>query len=312
MLTLAPLLLLYTPDPLTCFTKEPGSAPGNNVCPRTYALQPGNNVTACAALCLADPKCQAFAMGGAGNPASTDCRVSHECPKPTSHLSAYDGFSRKPGSCTPAPAPPPRISFSRTEGLFADGMLLQRGEATVIWGVGATAGATVTVSVHGVTGVGTTTAEKSGEWRATLPPVGAMESTSLSVSDGTSSATLRDVAFGDLILCGGQSNMGFGMCGAQSKNQTPAEALTSLEPLRFFFQVPLEPTAAVVTVGTVSTIFNARCPRRFFGLPYGRRNECTVTAVTAVTYVHVVPVVFPLASHLVHAARDAPAACGSA
>ena len=237
VLTLAPLLLSTPVDPLSCFTKEPGSAPGNNVCPRTYALQPGNNVTACAALCLADQKCQAFAMGGAGDPTSTDCRVSHVCPQPTAHLSAYDGFSRKPGTCSPAPAPPPSIGFSQTEGLFADGMLLQRGDATLVWGVGASPGATVTVTVHGVTAVGTTIAESDGAWKATLPPVAAMESTNVSVSDGKTSATLRDVAIGDLLLCGGQSNMGFGMCGAQSKDQTPAQALAGLEPLRFFFQV---------------------------------------------------------------------------
>ena len=70
-----------------------------------------------------------------------------------------------------------------------------------------------------------------------------MENTTLSATDGSGTATLRNVAFGELLLCGGQvaltlapplyythpvpfspspsqSNMGFGMCGARSASQT--------------------------------------------------------------------------------------------
>ena len=50
----------------------------------------------------------------------------------------------------------------------------------------------------------------------------------LEVSDGSTTAVVTDVAFGDVLLCGGQSNMGFGMCGAQSKDQTPQQALDAL------------------------------------------------------------------------------------
>ena len=227
---------LLAPDPLSCFTKEPGSAPASNVCSGTYQLHPGNNVTACATLCLADSACQAIAMGEADNPSSTDCRISHACPKPTSHLDAYDGYTRKPGPCSPAPAPPPAIAFGLEDGLFANGMILQRGASTVVWGRGAAPASTVTVTVGGVTKVSTTIAGPAGEWNATLPRVGAMDSTSLSASDGTSTTTLQDVAFGDVVLCGGQSNMGLGMCGTQSKNQTPSQALSVLEPIRVFFQ----------------------------------------------------------------------------
>ena len=227
---------LLAPDPLSCFTKEPGSAPASNVCSGTYQLHPGNNVTACATLCLADSACQAIAMGEADNPSSTDCRISHACPKPTSHLDAYDGYTRKPGPCSPAPAPPSAIAFGLEDGLFANGMILQRGASTVVWGRGAAPASTVTVTVGGVTSVSKTIAGPTGEWNVMLPMVGAMDSTSLSASDGTSTTTLQDVAFGDVVLCGGQSNMGFGMCGTQSKNQTPSQALSALEPIRVFFQ----------------------------------------------------------------------------
>ena len=38
-------------------------------------------------------------------------------------------------------------------------------------------------------------------------------------------ATLSDVAWGDVLLCGGQSNMVFGMCATRNATQTAAEAL---------------------------------------------------------------------------------------
>ena len=44
------------------------------------------------------------------------------------------------------------------------------------------------------------------------------------------------MAIGDVLICDGQSNMGFGLCGSRSKNQTVQQTLDSLPPLRFFFQ----------------------------------------------------------------------------
>ena len=125
--------------------------------------------------------------------------------------------------------------------LFADGMILQRGSTTQVWGAGAAAGAAVTVTVGSGPSAktATSTATATGSWQATLPDTPATLSTTLSVrASGSSSAatSLRDVAFGDVLLCGGQSNMGFGMCGAKSATQSPQQALMTLAPLRFYFQ----------------------------------------------------------------------------
>jgi sialate O-acetylesterase len=123
-------------------------------------------------------------------------------------------------------------------------MILQRDMPTEVWGTGAAGGAEVKVTAGAdvevydrVKRVATTTASANGDWTATLLNIPATMSTTLAVNDGTSSTKLTDVAFGDVIVCGGQSNMGFGMCGTRSKNQTYQQALGALEPIRFYFQV---------------------------------------------------------------------------
>jgi hypothetical protein len=99
---------LWSPDPLSCFVAAPGNLPGKNVCPGTYNLHPGVNVSACAKLCLADERCEAIAMAPAGMPNATDCRLSNDCSAPAAHLSDYDGYLRKhDAGCEPAPTPPP-------------------------------------------------------------------------------------------------------------------------------------------------------------------------------------------------------------
>lgn len=204
--------------PLGCFTEEPASAPGPNVCFRQYPIKARLNLTACAQRCVAT-QCDQFVFSS-----GIDCRMSHDCPKPTSHLAGFDGFLRKPGpgcGAPPAPAPPPqppsppppptglRFGNQSNPTLFAPGMILQRGGAKV-WGAGAAPLATVTVSIAPSSGEATTAvvrvrANLSGDWMAVITAVAA-KSVILKASDGTHTATLTDVSIGDVILCGGQSN----------------------------------------------------------------------------------------------------------
>jgi hypothetical protein len=232
-------------SPLDCFTDFPRTNKADNICSGTYTVKSQSGLAECAALCLADPKCDAFATSG-----GTDCRRSSTCPAPTSHNSNYDGYQRKPGCVGPAPA----ISFASSAGLFGEGMILQRGDNTRVWGSGAKAGATVKVTVGGAAQSATAAAQASGSWEVTLPSTAATASTTLTASDGTSNVTLRDVAFGDVILCGGQSNMGFGMCGAQSATQSPSGALNSLAPLRMFFQSGSGPNGGTGETCAITTI----------------------------------------------------------
>ena len=117
--------------------------------------------------------------------------------------------------------------------IFAPGMVLQRGEGTKVWGSGAVPKEAVHVTVGGVKALSVATS--TGDWLVTLPMLLATQSISVQATDGHTTTTLHDVAIGELLLCGGQSNMGYGMCGALSAKQTPAEAMATLAPVRYFF-----------------------------------------------------------------------------
>ena len=124
---------------------------------------------------------------------------------------------------------------------FSDGMILQRGTGTKIWGSGAAPGAKVQVTVRpsqgGAPAAASATADPSGKWQASMPALAAAPSATVAASLAAGDPiSLSDVAIGDVLLCGGQSNMGFGMCGSRSKNQTVQQALDALPPVRFFFQ----------------------------------------------------------------------------
>jgi len=151
------------------------------------------------------------------------------------------------------------VSFAAP--LFADGMILQRDTAgTKVWGTSLlhTTGV-VTVFVlddDGSTILSKATAhvDAAGKWAAALgAAVPARNSTSVVASVVSSTAgagapsgraALHGVAWGDVLVCGGQSNMAFAMCSAVQNasfgrpGQTAVEALESVSfatnPLRVF------------------------------------------------------------------------------
>ena len=100
----------------------------------------------------------------------------------------------------------------------------------------------------------TAVAGADGGWIATMPTLAAVASATLeATAPGSASATLHDVAVGDVLLCGGQSNMGFGMCGSKSKTQTPQQALDALPPIRFYFQAGSGPNGGAGSVHCKTT-----------------------------------------------------------
>ena len=120
--------------------------------------------------------------------------------------------------------------------IFSDGMILQRASPTALFGVNATALSDVTVVVEGHDGArlgsGSGHADANGTWVVELaaPFIGANTNTTVSIRGDTTVVTLRGVAWGDIVLCGGQSNMGFGMCGTQNgKNDHHHVALDSVD-----------------------------------------------------------------------------------
>jgi sialate O-acetylesterase len=87
--------------------------------------------------------------------------------------------------------------------LFADHMVLQREVAVPVWGWASPKEA-ITVQVAGQ--ILTTVADSRGNWSLKLAPHAAGGPFELSVK-GRNSIVLKDVLFGDVWLCGGQSNM---------------------------------------------------------------------------------------------------------
>jgi sialate O-acetylesterase len=91
--------------------------------------------------------------------------------------------------------------------LFTSNMVWQRDLAAPIWGW-STPGTKVTVAMLDKTA--TATADADGKWLAKLGPFPAGGPCTLTVS-GPQTVTLENVLVGDVWLCGGQSNMLFGI-----------------------------------------------------------------------------------------------------
>lgn len=91
--------------------------------------------------------------------------------------------------------------------LFGDHMVLQRNVETRVWGT-ANPGEAVTVTLGGAEPAIAIKVmpDEKGKWIATLPAQKAGTGRSLTVS-GTNTVEVKDVAFGEVWVCSGQSNM---------------------------------------------------------------------------------------------------------
>ncbi len=88
--------------------------------------------------------------------------------------------------------------------IFTDHMLLQRGKPIAVFGTG-TPGETVTVSVPERRCTVSGAVGADGSWCVTLPPMPGGTGCAMTVNE----QTFTDVAFGEVWLAGGQSNMEF-------------------------------------------------------------------------------------------------------
>jgi sialate O-acetylesterase len=115
--------------------------------------------------------------------------------------------------------------------IFGDGMVLQREKPILVWGWDAP-GTDVTVKLGEVSAA--MTVGKDGRWRVELPALPAGGPVSLSVT-GSSKLVYKDVLIGDVWVCSGQSNMEWGLAGAEGGDKDANEAV--ILRLRLF-QVP--------------------------------------------------------------------------
>ena len=169
------------------------------------------------------------------------------------------------------------FSLSKTLG---DHMVLQRAPVSaVVWGF-APPGTTVTTT-FGTQKI-VSKADGNSTWRASLPPTPASATAhtiSFAASTGET-ASLTDVLFGDVYVCGGQSNMQFSVGGNENKSFYATEA-NKYPNIRLFTvgqktssKVPLmdlhtieqnwtKAAAGTVTDGSAFNYFSAVC--WFFG-----------------------------------------------
>ncbi|KAL8557860.1 hypothetical protein ACOMHN_067650 [Nucella lapillus] len=120
----------------------------------------------------------------------------------------------KPGN--PSGKPASAHGSLKLASYYNNHMVLQRGpQRAVLWGTADTEGDTVTAKIRThsaaqATGTGTGVVQQ-GKWKLLLPAMTDPGPFVIDVTSADGHVTLRDVLFGDVCLCSGQSNMQFTM-----------------------------------------------------------------------------------------------------
>ncbi|MEO6527432.1 MAG: sialate O-acetylesterase [Gemmatimonadaceae bacterium] len=148
-------------------------------------------------------------------------------------LLATNAVSRTASSQTErkvsGPDAPTTLRLAR---IFSSGMVLQRQTAIPVWGWSAP-GAAVSAMLDQRTR--STTADRTGAWTITFPPLPAGGPHALTVRSARDSVVLRDLLVGDVWIASGQSNMEFTV--SQGKNAA-AEIAAATDPRIRHFKVP--------------------------------------------------------------------------
>ena len=112
----------------------------------------------------------------------------------------------------------------RLPNVFSDHAVLQRGLPLVVWGW-AESGEKVKVAVGSQTK--STTTSTNGTWRVTLSPLKTGKTLEMVVT-GKNTVTVKDLLVGDVWICSGQSNMEFGLGGADNGGDLIKSATNSM------------------------------------------------------------------------------------
>lgn len=96
------------------------------------------------------------------------------------------------------------MSRFKTAAVFSNNMVLQRDKNVCIFGVGEP-GERVTVAIEGITAFGRVNAD--GKWTVRLPAHEAATDLSMKITCGSEEKTFSNIAYGEVWLAGGQSNM---------------------------------------------------------------------------------------------------------
>jgi sialate O-acetylesterase len=171
---------------------------------------------------------------------------------------------------------------------FSDNMVLQRDMKVPVWGW-AEPGEKVTVSVmapqQAATKEFSATADKDGKWLVRLDPTAAGGPFEMTVK-GKNTITLKNVLFGEVWICGGQSNMALSVVSAKnSAKEIPAANYPNIRLMSVPMTPADEPQATcsgswvVCTPETVREFSAAgyyfgRMIHKDLGVPVGLINSC--------------------------------------
>lgn len=165
---------------------------------------------------------------------------------------------------------------------FTDDMVVQRDLPLPVYGT-ARPGEQVRV-VAGATTARTLT-DRDGNWEVKLPPRSLGPAFEIAVQ-GDNRVVLRNVIAGDVWLCGGQSNMEFGVANAQN---APAEIAAANYPgIRFFrveYEMADEPRSVVSGgpwhVVSPATVAGLSAVGYFFGREVHRKTGVTIGLINS-------------------------------
>ena len=117
--------------------------------------------------------------------------------------------------------------------LISDGMVLQRNANVKVWGW-ASGGEKITI--HFINSTYHTTADKNGNWEATLSDLKAGGPYTMKI-DASNSITINDILVGDVWVCSGQSNMGLNLSSVRDLYKDEIDHLDNPD-IRQFFSFP--------------------------------------------------------------------------
>ena len=151
--------------------------------------------------------------------------------------SGEDARVRERAAARIATMPPSADATFTLASPFSDHMVLQRDCPVPVWGTGAP-GETMAVRLFSDGEAGknlaeaTATVGANGRWIAFLPPQPAGGPFALEASCGNGALVVKDVLFGDVWLCAGQSNMEMTVKWSLKDEAQIAELCTGLETVR--------------------------------------------------------------------------------
>ena len=135
--------------------------------------------------------------------------------------------------------PPPFVST-----LFADNMVLERNKPDAIWGW-SDPGDQIKVEIAGKTATAVAGADR--RWQTKIDPPAVGGPYTMTITGQHQTATIKNVAVGDVWFCSGQSNMQFGL--RQAKTGTEDAAKADLPNIRFFTVAQRSPYHPIDNVG---------------------------------------------------------------